>query len=192
MESPSKRAPAVAIVGSRPGKIISTSSVPPVHNTPSASASAETTSNLHHQHQHQHQHHPPSSSQSKLSTSATSSALPLSKRSSSSASGVVGSAAATGLHATASSTNLPTSATTYAPSHILRVTFDEERADIWKRMKDDQIRYLNRVQIQDWLKYHGVWDESMQKTGVSELRDRLIRFKRSNKTSNSSATIARR
>lgn len=65
---------------------------------------------------------------------------------------------------------------------MLRVPFEEERDDIWKRLKEDKLRMLDRVQAQDWLKYHGLWDErSMRVKSVIELRDLLVKFKRTPK-----------
>lgn len=65
---------------------------------------------------------------------------------------------------------------------MLRVPFEEERDDIWKRLKEDKLKTLDRVQAQDWLKYHGLWDErAMRVKSVTELRDILVKFKRTPK-----------
>lgn len=61
----------------------------------------------------------------------------------------------------------------------MKPALDKERAERWRLTREDTVQRMGRVEIQEWLKYHGLWEDNLQKVGVFELRDRLIKFRRS-------------
>lgn len=62
---------------------------------------------------------------------------------------------------------------------LMKPALDKERAERWRLTREDTVQRMGRVEIQEWLKYHGLWEDNLQKVGVFELRDRLIKFRRS-------------
>lgn len=194
-ESPHKRTVSIAIVGSRPGKITTASTgLPATANaaavattaneatttpvtTATASGSIKTPAVA-------------TTGSSKLTPTATPTTT---LRRSSTATRPTSTASTPTATATATTAAVPTTPgastaaasttpTTGSSSRMLRVPFEEERDDIWKRLKEDKLKTLDRVQAQDWLKYHGLWDErSMRAKSVIDLRDILVKFKRTPK-----------